>query len=240
MPTEHDELSARIQGLSDDDLVRMVTIDSENYRPEALSYAQAEVARRNLGSMEKRVEQIHQQEDLAAHPPLVAPDPTQLPAIWPGLVLTGVCVAVLLAVKLRMIAIHSTAIFYALTILLCLCWILWFWIVYRTHAVLRRVTNNAYRFGAVESVVFHFIPLFNVYWTYRWPNEIGKFVNSRRIGPQIVGVVPGLVMCLALFLVFFIWPPYGLVTAFGVVAFLNHWIAEVLRAESGVKADESA
>ena len=43
-----DTLSARIASLGDDDIVRILTVDAEQYRPEALDLARAEATRRGL------------------------------------------------------------------------------------------------------------------------------------------------------------------------------------------------
>ncbi len=49
MGFEADELQERFRDLSDDELLRMVDEEADQYRPEALSVARAELERRGLG-----------------------------------------------------------------------------------------------------------------------------------------------------------------------------------------------
>ena len=48
MNHESSELRERMAGLSDEELLRMVTVDAEEYRPEALDFAKAELKARNI------------------------------------------------------------------------------------------------------------------------------------------------------------------------------------------------
>jgi hypothetical protein len=57
-------------------------------------------------------------------------------------------------------------------------WIYWFICVYQMHKVLAELTNSAYPITPVAAVGYHFIPLYNVYWIFKWPAEIAKFVNT--------------------------------------------------------------
>jgi len=48
MQVSHEELEARIEALSDKELLRMLTGNPQQYRPDALALAKDEAARRNL------------------------------------------------------------------------------------------------------------------------------------------------------------------------------------------------
>ena len=55
----------------------------------------------------------------------------------------------------------------------------WLFCVYRMHKVLADVTNGTHPISPGQAVGNHFIPLYNLYWLFKWSNEIGNFVNSR-------------------------------------------------------------
>lgn len=57
MAFEPDELRERIGALNDDQLLRMVYDESDQYRPEALEVAKEEIARRGLAAEETPVEE---------------------------------------------------------------------------------------------------------------------------------------------------------------------------------------
>jgi hypothetical protein len=100
----------------------------------------------------------------------------KLPNIWVGYILAAIFLAVefvsyfvspeksLLVVDLLYIPI----VFY------------FFWCIARFHIVLRTATFNEYPIGAAKAVGFHFIPLFNIYWVFRWPHKIATFVNKKQ------------------------------------------------------------
>jgi hypothetical protein len=42
-----------------------------------------------------------------------------------------------------------------------------------------------------RAVRFHFIPIFNLYWNYKWPWEVARFVNWRTQQHRMSGVLVG-------------------------------------------------
>jgi hypothetical protein len=54
----------------------------------------------------------------------------------------------------------------------------WFFCVWRMHRVLREASENAYPVGPLKSIALQFIPIFALYWSIRWPNQIAKFVRT--------------------------------------------------------------
>jgi len=47
-----------------------------------------------------------------------------------------------------------------------------------------------------RAVRFHFIPVFNIYWNYKWPGELARFVNWRTQRRRMSGVLVGTVVLL--------------------------------------------
>lgn len=76
MTTYLDELRSRIAALSDDELVRMVAVDFDAYRAEALDFAQEEIRRRGIVAIEQRVEELRRPPKPAVQPDPNAPDPS--------------------------------------------------------------------------------------------------------------------------------------------------------------------
>jgi hypothetical protein len=58
-------------------------------------------------------------------------------------------------------------------------WFYWLFCVQRLHQILSYATNASHPISPLKAVAFHFIPFFNLYWIFKWPNEIANFVNGR-------------------------------------------------------------
>jgi hypothetical protein len=55
----------------------------------------------------------------------------------------------------------------------------WLVCVHRYHVVLANVPGWKHPITPGRAVWFHFIPIFVVYWVFRWPAAIADFVNER-------------------------------------------------------------
>jgi hypothetical protein len=55
----------------------------------------------------------------------------------------------------------------------------WLVCVHRYHVVLANVPGWRHPISPARAVWFHFIPVYVVYWVFRWPAAIADFVNQR-------------------------------------------------------------
>ncbi len=53
----------------------------------------------------------------------------------------------------------------------------WVMCVHRLHKTLLNLTGQKYPVSAGQAAGYQFVPLFNVYWIFKWPAEIARFVN---------------------------------------------------------------
>src|SRR5580692_4263845 len=71
--------------------------------------------------------------------------------------------------------------------------IYWLVCVYRYHVVMQHAPGWKHSISPARAVGFHFIPLYNLYWVFKWPQEIARFVNWRFgqsvMKPQMVGLM---------------------------------------------------
>jgi hypothetical protein len=93
----------------------------------------------------------------------------------------------------------------------------WMVCVYEFHVVLRHATGGAYAIKPVPAAWFHLIPIYGLYWVFKWPRELARFVNSRLPAPLLKPDRTGLAVFLA-FVVFL-----GLDRGFGMI--LLYWAA---------------
>ena len=55
----------------------------------------------------------------------------------------------------------------------------WLVCVHRYHVILSKVPGWVHPISPNKAVWFHFIPVYNLVWVFRWPQPIAGFVNSR-------------------------------------------------------------
>ncbi|HVH69770.1 MAG TPA: hypothetical protein VNB49_01510, partial [Candidatus Dormibacteraeota bacterium] len=61
----------------------------------------------------------------------------------------------------------------------------WLVCVYEFHVVLRHVSSGAYPIKPLRAAWFHLIPFYGLYWVYKWPRELARFVNSCFPAPRM-------------------------------------------------------
>jgi hypothetical protein len=59
----------------------------------------------------------------------------------------------------------------------------WLVCVHRYHVVLANVPGWKHPISPSRAVWFHFIPVYVIYWVFRWPAAIADFVNQRLRSP---------------------------------------------------------
>jgi len=99
--------------------------------------------------------------------------------------------------------------------------IYWLSCVYRYHVVMQRVPGWKHPISPARAVGFHFIPLYNLYWVFKWPQEIARFVNWRFgqavMKPQMVGF-----MVFGAFVMRFLFDPgLGLILLFLAASYVS-------------------
>lgn len=62
----------------------------------------------------------------------------------------------------------------------------WLVCVYELHLVLMQASAGAYPIKPLRAAWFHLIPVFSLYWVYKWPRELARFVNGR-LGAPLMG-----------------------------------------------------
>lgn len=55
----------------------------------------------------------------------------------------------------------------------------WLVCVYEFHLVVQQASAGAYPIKPLRSAWFHLIPVYGLYWVYKWPRELARFVNTR-------------------------------------------------------------
>jgi hypothetical protein len=72
-----------------------------------------------------------------------------------------------------------------------------------------------------RAVGFHFIPVYNFYWVFKWPQEIARFVNWRFQFPLMKPQMVGLMVFAAFVLRFIFDPGLGLILLFLAASYVS-------------------
>lgn len=76
----------------------------------------------------------------------------------------------------------------------------WFICVYRLHKLLGEATGSAYPITPGKAVGSHFVPLYNLYWIFKWTGEVVKFINSNS-SKKLKPFLPGLLIVISVFVI---------------------------------------
>jgi hypothetical protein len=145
------------------------------------------------------------------------------PRIWIGYLLgVATLIAEMIAVTLHPELIKEPLLIPPLYLFLAnfISLIYWLVCVYEYHVVVSQATAGAYPIKPLRAAWFHLIPIYGLYWVFKWPRELARFVNSRLPAPLMRPDRTGLAVFMA-FVVF-------LVLDRGVGMILLFWAASYL------------
>ncbi len=100
-------------------------------------------------------------------------------------------------------------------------WVYWLVCVYRYHVVMAHVPGWEHKISPARAVGFHLIPFYNLYWVFKWPQEIARFVNWRLQKPIMKPQMVGLAVFAALIVRLLVDPGFGLVLLFVAASYVS-------------------
>jgi hypothetical protein len=104
----------------------------------------------------------------------------------------------------------------------------WLVCVYRYHVVMQHVPGWKHPISPARAVGFHFIPIYNLYWVFKWPQEIARFVNWRFGQPVMKPQMVGLMVFAAFVLRFLFDPGLGLILLFLAASYVSGCLQRAL------------
>jgi len=99
--------------------------------------------------------------------------------------------------------------------------IFWLFCVSRFHTILAEISRKAYPISNLEAVGKHFIPFYNLYWTFRWPATMSEYLNRRGRVQMVSGNLLGLFLLLSIVTVRFVDAGVGLAGIFLVGMYIS-------------------
>ena len=222
MADDLDEIRANIIRLPDQELLRLVTIDRQDYRPEAVAFATEEVRRRSL--VVPPIVTVAQQVTASIIPPTPLHLTSSLPPIWPGYLF-----ALALLVAETVEVIQDPEAYKRVTLVPVLIalggWLYWLWCMRGISKVIHEASGDPRL--RVPSRMRSFFMLHGLTWVIRWPGEVVDFVNGRLAPTTIdkrwpaLGLLSGLLLSR-------VDAAVGLATVFGIGSYLRRRIVAAL------------
>ena len=100
----------------------------------------------------------------------------------------------------------------------------WLVCIHKLHVILSLVPGWHHPISPARAVWFHLIPVFNLYWLYKWPRECANFVNWRTHSPVLQPRNAGLFVLGSYVLSFLL----GRILMFFSLSFVTTWIRRAL------------
>ena len=165
------------------------------------------------------------------HPDELSAGAAGLPRLWIGYVLgAATLVAEMVAIELHPELAKGGSLNLPLYLFLALFvgWIYWLVCVYQFHQVMARIPGWRHPISPGRAVGFHFIPFYNLYWVFRWPAEIARFVNVRMQKPLMKPYLVGAAVFAAVLVRLVLEPGLGLILLFIAASYISECLKRAL------------
>ncbi|HXY24275.1 MAG TPA: hypothetical protein VEI73_06465 [Candidatus Acidoferrum sp.] len=113
-----------------------------------------------------------------------------------------------------------------------ICLVYWMVFAYEFHLVLKQATSGGYTISPLRAAWFHLIPIFSLYWVFKWPRELARFVNGRLPAPLMHPDRTGLAVFIAFVVFLFLDRGFGMILLFWAASRLSGCLRFALQAPS--------
>jgi hypothetical protein len=114
----------------------------------------------------------------------------------------------------------------------------WMVCVYEFHLVLSRATAGTYPVKPLRAAWFHLIPIYGLYWVFKWSRELARFVNSRLPTPLMRPDRTGLAVFLAFAVFLFLDRGFGMILLFWSASHLSRCLRYALTVQPASPASQ--
>ena len=157
----------------------------------------------------------------------------QFPRIWVGYLLgVATLIAEIVAVTLHPelarepLTIPPLYLFLANFISL----VYWLVCVYEFHVVLMQASAGTYSIKPLRAAWFHLIPIYSLYWVFKWPRELSRFVNARLGTPLMSPGRTGFAVLVAFAVFLMLSHGFGTIALFWAASYLSRCLRHALSA----------
>jgi len=163
------------------------------------------------------------------------------PRIWIGYLLgLGTLIAEMIAVTLHPELAKEPLLIPPLYLFLAnfISLVYWLVCVYEYHVVLAEATAGAYPIKPLRAAWFHLIPIYGLYWVFKWPRDLARYVNSRLEAPLIRPDRTGSAVFIAFAVFLVLDRGLGMVLLFWAASYLSRCLRHALAARPASPAGQ--
>ena len=106
----------------------------------------------------------------------------------------------------------------------------WLVCVYEFHVVLMQASAGTYPIKPVRAAWFHLIPVYSLYWVFKWPRELARFVNGRLGTPLMNPGRTGFAVLVAFIVFLVLSHGFGIIALFWTASYLSRCLRYALSA----------
>jgi hypothetical protein len=115
----------------------------------------------------------------------------------------------------------------------------WLVCVYELHVILLQANPGGKTIKPLRAAWFHLIPIFGLYWVFKWPRELARFVNSRLRSPFMHPDRIGLAVFAAFIAFLLLDRGLGMILLFWCASYLSRCLRHALAAVPKTSAGEN-
>lgn len=109
--------------------------------------------------------------------------------------------------------------------------IYWLVCVYEFHVILWHQSAGGYPIKPLRAAWFHLIPFYGLYWVFKWPRELARFVNTRLQLPFMNPDRTGLAVFAAFVAFLLLDRGLGMILLFWSASYLSRCLRHALTAQ---------
>ena len=113
----------------------------------------------------------------------------------------------------------------------------WLVCVYEFHVILQQASSGGYRIKPLRAAWFHLIPIYGLYWVFKWPRELARFANSRLQSPLMNPDLTGLRVFAAFAIFLVLDRGFGMILLFWCASYLSRCLRHALAAAPKISAE---
>jgi hypothetical protein len=98
------------------------------------------------------------------------------------------------------------------------------------HCAVSEIEGWSHAISPKRAVRFHFIPIFNFYWNFRWPIEMARFINWRMQRRRMSGTLLGASVLAGFLIAALLDASIGLAVIFSAFAYLSRSLRDAFAA----------
>jgi len=162
--------------------------------------------------------------------------PPRFPRIWVGYLLgAATIIAEMIAISLHPELAKEPLIVPPLYLFLAnfISLVYWLVCVYEFHVLLVQASSGTYSIKPLRAAWFHLIPIYGLYWVYKWPRELARFVNSRLPAPLMRPERTGFAILLAFIVFLLLDRGFGMILLFWAASHLSRCLRLALAVDPG-------